>query len=1003
MDDPADQTVCNNASTAEVNFASAFGVAGTTYSWTNDNTSIGLGASGNGNIAAFTATNSGSTPVVANITVTPSANGCTGTAQTFTITVNPTPVITITVAETSGNANDDGILCAGASATLTASGGTTYNWSTGETGASITVTTGGDYTVTSPSDNGCPGTASTTITVNPLPTPAIAVAETSGSADNDGNLCAGSSATLTASGGTSYAWSTMETSASITVSASGSYTVTVTDANGCSDTESTTITVNPLPTATITVAETSGNANNDGAICAGASATLTANAAASYTWSTGSTDASISVTTSGTYTVTITDANGCTDSESTTITVNPLPMAAVSIAETSGNTDNDGILCAGASATLTASGGTSYEWNTMPAQTTAEITVNTAGTYTVTVTDGNGCSSTASATITVNPLPNPSVSITETSGTANDGTICQGSEATLTASGGTSYAWSNGDSGSSITVTTGGTYTVTATDANGCSATAFATITVTIPTIPSFGVLGPYCQGSTPALLPSTSSNGVTGTWTPSNAVNTATVGTFVYTFTPTAGLCATPVNVDITINSLQITCPPGNQSLALNNSCSASLPDYRSLVSVVGDCTLPTLTQTPAPGTSVSGAGTVNVTITATLDGEVVSTCTITVTKVDNTQPSLTVQNATVSFDGQASITLNPASFVVSATDNCGDVMVSISPTSVSCAQVGQSVPVVITAMDINGNVITRSAILTVSGLPCNWSGATGGVNCSGTSAFNASNNTWTLTSTNCYYGPQFTADSHTFAKRTLCGNGVITALVSSTSTATPGVYAWAGVTMRETSMPGSKKVQLMTNLSNLSRREVRSVTGGSAFPQQFITVNRYWLRLVRSGNQFLGYVSPNGSTWYPVMAANVSMNQCIEVGLIVTGNQPIGQVSATFTNVNVSGALSPTLMAPEVNDSVLEGAGGIEVFPNPTEGLLNVNISNYVGKPVRIELYNMQGKLMEFSELDEVQAPLQEMDLSKYPGGAYFIRVKSEGLPDAVQRVILGNMWRP
>ncbi|MBL7850909.1 MAG: hypothetical protein JNN04_08410, partial [Cyclobacteriaceae bacterium] len=91
--DPTDQSVCAGANTAAVNFS---GVA-TAYTWTNDTPSIGLAASGSGNIAAFAATNAGITPVVATITVTPEytfgALTCTGTSQSFTITVNPTPSV----------------------------------------------------------------------------------------------------------------------------------------------------------------------------------------------------------------------------------------------------------------------------------------------------------------------------------------------------------------------------------------------------------------------------------------------------------------------------------------------------------------------------------------------------------------------------------------------------------------------------------------------------------------------------------------------------------------------------------------------------------------------------------------------------------------------------------------------------------------------------------------------------------------------------------------------
>ena len=96
VNDPADQTVCNGGNVNGITFT---GTA-TAYNWVNDNTSIGLAASGTGNIASFTATNPGNTPVTATITVTPLySNGgldCSGTPESFTITVNPIPVVTAT-------------------------------------------------------------------------------------------------------------------------------------------------------------------------------------------------------------------------------------------------------------------------------------------------------------------------------------------------------------------------------------------------------------------------------------------------------------------------------------------------------------------------------------------------------------------------------------------------------------------------------------------------------------------------------------------------------------------------------------------------------------------------------------------------------------------------------------------------------------------------------------------------------------------------------------------
>jgi hypothetical protein len=331
---------------------------------------------------------------------------------------------------------------------------------------------------------GCAATSSTTVIVNPLPTPAIAVAETSGTANNDGIICNGASAVLTASGGTSYLWSTGASTAAITVApgATTTYTVTVTNANNCSATATRVITVNSLPTPAVTVAETSGTVNNDGIICNGASAILTASGGTSYLWSTGASTAAITVApgTTSTYTVTATNANNCSSSTAVTITVNPLPAPSITVAETSGTTDNDGIICSGASAVLTASGGTSYLWST--GANTAAITVapGATTTYTVTVTNANNCSATATRVITVNSLSAQAITVTETSGTANnDGIICNGASVALTASGGSSYLWSNGATTAAITVapisTT--TYTVTVGSTEGCAAVSSTTVT----------------------------------------------------------------------------------------------------------------------------------------------------------------------------------------------------------------------------------------------------------------------------------------------------------------------------------------------------------------------------------------------------------------------------------------------------------------------------------------------------------------------------------------------
>lgn len=115
------QTVCNNIATTAINFT---GTA-TTFNWTNNTPSIGLAASGTGNIASFTALNPSATAVTATITVTPSTGACTGTPISFTITVNPSPVVSVTPATSCGGVAGIGGPCN----PLTANGADSYTWS----------------------------------------------------------------------------------------------------------------------------------------------------------------------------------------------------------------------------------------------------------------------------------------------------------------------------------------------------------------------------------------------------------------------------------------------------------------------------------------------------------------------------------------------------------------------------------------------------------------------------------------------------------------------------------------------------------------------------------------------------------------------------------------------------------------------------------------------------------------------------------------------------------
>lgn len=269
-------------------------------------------------------------------------------------------------------------------------------------------------------------------------------------------LCPGGSVVLTSSGGSSYVWSNGAGNVqSITVQAPGVYNVIVTNASGCTALASATVVAGSAPVVGIT-----GNTN----IVQGQTAVLTATGGVTYLWNTGATTPTISTQTGGVYSVTVTSLAGCSASGQTTVTVTPLPAAPSVTPGTNLQA------CLGQNVLLTAACATGTprfnRGNASFNQPTYSVESPVTGTVSINVVCVvNGVEGTATpVTVAFNASPNVSI--------AGDGKICVTSGvvtgATLTASGASSYLWSNGATTPSITVTTPGVISVTGTTA-GCS------------------------------------------------------------------------------------------------------------------------------------------------------------------------------------------------------------------------------------------------------------------------------------------------------------------------------------------------------------------------------------------------------------------------------------------------------------------------------------------------------------------------------------------------------
>ncbi|MGJ5640533.1 T9SS type A sorting domain-containing protein, partial [Formosa sp. S-31] len=444
--------------------------------------------------------------------------GCSDTAQ-VRVTVN------IPTVEVEADAGDDQTICAGESVTLTATGGSAYVWSNGETTESITVSPSETttYTVTV-SEGDVSATDAVTVNVTALP---VADAGTNQTIEQ------GESVTLTATGGTSYKWNTGETTASITVTPNQTrtYTVEVFNDGGCSDSANVTVTVEVIDggdeegddtedgEASIVIAD----AGADQTICIGESVTLTASGGSAYVWSNGETTESITVSPSETTTYTVTVSEGdVSATDAVTVNVTALPVA---------DAGNNQTIEQGESVTLTATGGTSYKWNTGETRASITVTPNQTRTYTVEVFNDGGCSDSANVTVTVEVIDGGDEEGDDTEdGEASiviadagaDQTICVGESVTLTASGGSAYVWSNGETTESITVSPSETttYTVTVSEGN-VSATDDVIVSVAALPVASAGADQTIEQGESVTL---TATGGTSYKWNKGETTQSITV-----------------------------------------------------------------------------------------------------------------------------------------------------------------------------------------------------------------------------------------------------------------------------------------------------------------------------------------------------------------------------------------------------------------------------------------------------------------------------------------------
>lgn len=464
---PATPGVSNNGLICENGTIQLNGptVSGGTYSWTGPNSFSST--TEDPAISNASATEEGTYNLVVTV------NGCPSLAGTTNVVVTPNPNVVITNGASA-------TVCMNDVLTITASGASSYVWSTAEITNSIDITgtSNTSYSVTG-TTAGCSSTASINIVVNPLP--GLSVSPTSNNSNCDSPTGSLVGIAVTGAPTLSYLWqdglgNTIGITSDLLNVNAGNYSVEVTDGNGCTATFGP-FTISNFPTPSTPVVNFTDASPCLDIPVTGSISTVNGG---SYSWTgpngfTNSTSSftldPVQLTNSGTYCAIVT-VNGCQSSPGCAdLTVNTLPTVSVS-----SNSTNNNTYCLGANASLFAAGNGAFSWSGPNNFSSTNDTVNfnpafgsQSGLYVVSITDGNGCSNADSITIAINS--------NAFGGISGPAELCPGQTLILTATGGDTYSWNGPNlftsSNAMITIPTftqnqAGIYIVQITDSLGC-------------------------------------------------------------------------------------------------------------------------------------------------------------------------------------------------------------------------------------------------------------------------------------------------------------------------------------------------------------------------------------------------------------------------------------------------------------------------------------------------------------------------------------------------------
>jgi hypothetical protein len=766
----------------------------------------------------------------------------------------------------------------------------------------------------------------------------------------------------------SYTWSGPGTFSSMSVksptvsaAATGIYSVSV--SNGCGTaTSSVTVNVNTSPVVSAST--------TNSVICKGTPTTLNGSGAVTYAWTGGAIDnVAFTPTATTVYTVTGTDVNGCTGKATVSVNVNNLPAVMA-------NTTNSAV-CTGNQIILSGSGATSYTWSSGVNNNSAFTPGGTA-TYTVTGTDNNNCVNTATVSVVVNSLP--VISFTGKT------TLCVWQIDTLNALGAVSYTWSpfniTGPQVIGGPNTPGNvTFTLTGTDANGCTNSISQLITVhNQPTLSVNASYTAVCSGNQTNL---TASGANTYTWSNgiSNGANFTPTSTGTYSVIGTdLNNCSDTTTITITVNNL----PAVTANTTYSTVCAGNQ------VTLSGNGAN---TYTWSSGVNDNTAFTPMVTSTYTVSGTDNNNCvnTATVSVTVNNLPLVTANASTTTVCAGSQVTLSGSGANTYAWSGGVSDNSAFTPNATATYTVA--------GIDNNNCANTATITITVNNLPSvtantstttvcagtqvtlNGSGATtyvwsNGVN--DNTAFTPSiTTTYTVTGTdnnNCANTATVIVTVHNLpavtvnTTNTAVCNGMQITLSGSGATS----YTWSsGVNNNSAFTPTATATYTVTGTDNNNCTNTATVSV-TVYNLPVVTANTTTTTVCLGNQVTLSGGGANTYTWSGGVTDNTAFSPTVTLTYTVTGADNNNCVNTATVDIAVINCTTTGISNVSQN--------AVNVYPNPTNGNFTIKVTSL---PATVTLYDVNGKAVYAQQMKQEEENV-ELQLEN---GVYLLRLLSNG----------------